>query len=109
MVDGNEMNGAQDDGQSLTASSGEAGGMNTDKSLTAQATLAVSEVQAAVARYCYESMVDFDGAKLNFVQIGLGTNATFSQNLAGTKKEYSWAVEWLMEPFSEYHHHQWIR
>mgnify|MGYP005701513271 CR=1 FL=1 len=43
--------------------------------------------------------MDFGGNKLNFIQIGLGTNATFTQNLAGTGA-------WRMEVFSVHRRHR---
>ena len=45
--------------------------------------------------------MDFGGRKLNFIQIGLGTNSTFIQNLAGSEKEYNNNIGWLFEPSSE--------
>lgn len=46
-------------------------------------------------------MLDFNGEKLHFIQIGLGTNSTVIQNLAGKKEEYSKCIGWLLEPCSE--------
>lgn len=45
--------------------------------------------------------MDFGGKKLNFIQIGLGTNCTFIHNLAGEKQEYNKNIAWLFEPTSE--------
>jgi len=47
-------------------------------------------------------MLDFGGKKLNFVQIGLGTNSTFIQNLAGSAVEYNTGIEWLFQACSEH-------
>ena len=44
---------------------------------------------------------DFGGARLHFVQIGLGTNTTFLQNLGGDWEEYSRNISWLSEALSE--------
>jgi hypothetical protein len=44
---------------------------------------------------------DFGGWPVNFVQIGLGTNATLIQNLAGTWGEWSNTIEWLLQATSE--------
>ena len=43
----------------------------------------------------------FAGAKLHFVQIGLGTFGTFIQNLVGRKDEWDTAIGWLLEAVSE--------
>ena len=47
-------------------------------------------------------MTNFGGEKLNFIQIGLGTNATFIQNLAGNKKTHSRSLHWLFQPSTEH-------
>ena len=44
---------------------------------------------------------DFDGARVHFVQIGLGTNTTFVQNLRGDWGEWSENISWLSEALSE--------
>ena len=44
---------------------------------------------------------DFRGASAHFVQIGLGTNTTFIQNLAGPWEEWTKAVDWLSAAMSE--------
>lgn len=46
--------------------------------------------------------VSFFGETLNFVQIGLGTNTTFVQNLAGDQADWSRNVGWLLEACSEW-------
>ena len=40
--------------------------------------------------------VQFEHERINFVQIGLGTNSTFLHNLAGQDSEWDNNVEWLM-------------
>ena len=40
------------------------------------------------------------GAKINMVQIGLGNNRTFIQNLAGRREEWSSHMHWLMQSCS---------
>ena len=45
---------------------------------------------------------DFKGARLRFVQIGLGTNITFIQNLAGKPDHWSGIVHWLLTATSIY-------
>lgn len=47
-------------------------------------------------------MLDFGGKKLNFIQIGLGTNCTFIHNLAGTQKDYNKSIGWYFSPSSEH-------
>mmetsp|Transcript_40609 Transcript_40609/g.130670 ORF Transcript_40609/g.130670 Transcript_40609/m.130670 type:complete len:317 (+) Transcript_40609:122-1072(+) len=44
---------------------------------------------------------DFGGWPVNFVQIGLGTNTTFIQNLAGTWDEWTDTIDWLSKATSE--------
>ena len=44
---------------------------------------------------------DFRGASVHFVQIGLGTNTTFIQNLGGPWEEWTKAVDWLSTAMSE--------
>ena len=39
---------------------------------------------------------DFAGRRLHFLQIGLGTNTTFLQNIAGGFSEWSQDVQWLL-------------
>ena len=45
--------------------------------------------------------LNFQGERLNFVQIGLGTNSTFIQNFAGERHEWDENVDWLMRASSE--------
>ena len=40
--------------------------------------------------------VQFEHERINFVQIGLGTNSTFVHNLAGQDSDWDNNVEWLM-------------
>ena len=46
-------------------------------------------------------MINFGGRKLHFIQIGLGTNSTIIQNLAGRHDEYNNITGWILEPCSE--------
>ena len=46
---------------------------------------------------------DFGGATVQFVQIGLGTNTTFIQNLAGPWADWSDPIDWLSSSMSETH------
>ena len=46
-------------------------------------------------------MIDFKGAKLNFIQVGLGTYSTFIQNLAGTRDDWCSKIDWLFQTSSE--------
>ena len=43
----------------------------------------------------------FGGCRLHVVQVGLGTNATFIQNLAGAPEEWDNTIAWLLETISE--------
>ncbi len=45
--------------------------------------------------------IDFGGARVNFVQVGLGTNRTFIQNLAGKPHDWDYSVNWLLKACSE--------
>ena len=47
------------------------------------------------------SKLDFKKKKLNFIQIGLGTNCTFVHNLAGDKSDYNNALAFFFEPSTE--------
>ena len=44
---------------------------------------------------------DFGGNRVNVVQIGLGTNSTFVQNLVGPEDDWCPNVAWLLETASE--------
>jgi len=44
---------------------------------------------------------DFVGEVVQFVQIGLGTNTTFIQNLAGSWDDWSLTIDWLLKACSE--------
>jgi hypothetical protein len=44
---------------------------------------------------------DFAGRRVNVVQIGLGTNSTFVQNIAGPSDQYDEGIGWLLETVSE--------
>ena len=44
---------------------------------------------------------DFKKKKLNFIQIGLGTNCTFVHNLAGDESDYNNALAFFFEPSTE--------
>ena len=46
-------------------------------------------------------LAGFGGAKLHFVQIGLGTFGTFIQNLVGRHDEWDKSFAWLLEAVSE--------
>ena len=46
-------------------------------------------------------LVGLDGKKANFIQIGLGTNTTFVQNLAGRKEDWSHTIDLLLSACSE--------
>ena len=45
--------------------------------------------------------VEFGGGWVHFVQIGLGTNTTFVQNLVGCWEDWSYSIAWLMNAASE--------
>ncbi len=45
--------------------------------------------------------VNFGGKRVNVVQVGLGTNSTFMQNLAGEPHEWDSNTAWLMETVVE--------
>lgn len=45
--------------------------------------------------------LDFQQERINFVQIGLGTNSTFIQNVAGERHEWDKNVDWLLRASSE--------
>jgi len=45
--------------------------------------------------------LDFEGQRINFVQIGLGTNSTFIQNCAGADGEWDRGIDWLLDVTSE--------
>ena len=45
---------------------------------------------------------DFAGQQLHFLQIGLGTNTTFVQNMAGEYSEWSFEVDWLVQATSQW-------
>ena len=44
---------------------------------------------------------DVAGRHLHFLQIGLGTNTTFVQNIAGQFSDWSYNVDWLLQAASE--------
>ena len=44
---------------------------------------------------------DFKGKKLHFLQIGLGNNTTFIQNMAGPWDQWSQKAHWLVQALSE--------
>ena len=46
--------------------------------------------------------LDFEGEKINVVQIGLGTNATFIQNCAGERDDRDVNIDWLQWACSEH-------
>lgn len=54
---------------------------------------------AAAAVEC--GVTDFAGRRVNVVQIGLGTNSTFMQNLAGPSDEWNDGISWCLEVTSE--------
>ena len=45
---------------------------------------------------------NFAGQNLHFLQIGLGNNTTFIQNIAGQLSEWSYNVDWLWQAASEW-------
>ena len=45
--------------------------------------------------------VNFGGKRVNVVQVGLGTNSTFMQNVAGEPHEWDSNTAWLMETVVE--------
>eukprot|EP00933_Yihiella_yeosuensis_P029549 TRINITY_DN23173_c1_g1_i1.p1 TRINITY_DN23173_c1_g1~~TRINITY_DN23173_c1_g1_i1.p1 ORF type:complete len:355 (-),score=38.35 TRINITY_DN23173_c1_g1_i1:120-1184(-) len=47
-----------------------------------------------------ESAFDFGGEGVNFIQIGLGNNTTLIQNLAGSDKDWSHHMAWLLRACS---------
>ena len=47
-------------------------------------------------------MQDFKGKRINFVQIGLGTNSTFIQNCGGQWHEWDKNIDWLLWACSEH-------
>jgi hypothetical protein len=48
---------------------------------------------------------DFQGKILNFIQVGLGTNSTFVQNLGGDKKDWDASIWSLLKAASEVRPH----
>jgi len=44
---------------------------------------------------------DFGGRRVHFVQIGLGNNTTFVQNLAGRKEDWHHGIDWLLDSCDE--------
>ena len=44
---------------------------------------------------------DFAGKRIHVVQVGLGTNSTFIQNLGGLQRDWCATIDWLMETVSE--------
>jgi len=50
--------------------------------------------------------LNFRGARLHFVQIGLGTNSTFIQNAAGDSWEWDKGCDWLLQAASETRRHK---
>ena len=46
--------------------------------------------------------LDFEGERINFVQIGLGTNSTFIQNCGGQWHEWDKNIDWLLWACSEH-------
>ena len=51
-----------------------------------------------------EGYRNFAGQNLHFLQIGLGNNTTFIQNIAGQLSEWSYNVDWLLQAASEWRH-----
>lgn len=49
--------------------------------------------------------LDFEAGRINFVQIGLGTNSAFIQNVAGEEHEWDKNIDWLLRACSEYRQH----
>ena len=49
-----------------------------------------------------EGYRNFAGQNLHFLQIGLGNNTTFIQNIAGQLSEWSYNVDWLWQAASEW-------
>ena len=45
--------------------------------------------------------MDFCSRRINVVQVGLGTNTTFLQNLAGADHEWDRNIAWLLEVVSD--------
>lgn len=43
----------------------------------------------------------FGGRRVHFVQIGLGTNTTFLQNLSALGEDWSYTIDWLLSACSE--------
>jgi len=52
-------------------------------------------------RACFGHDVDFKGRRVQVVQVGLGTNSTFIQNLSREWDDWSPNINWLMEALSE--------
>lgn len=48
-----------------------------------------------------EGRSDFGRKRIHVVQVGLGTNSTFVQNLGGVKRDWCPTVDWLLETVSE--------
>ena len=46
-------------------------------------------------------LLDFNGSRVQVVQVGLGTNSTFVQNLGGKRGEWCPMMDWLLKTVSE--------
>ena len=57
--------------------------------------------QALHSNLTCNRICDFDGKRVQFVQIGLGTHTTFVQNFGGESKDWSPIIAWLGEMMSE--------
>ena len=50
---------------------------------------------------------NFGGKRIHAVQVGLGTNSTFVQNLGGLQQDWCATMDWLLETVSE-HNPEWL-
>ena len=53
------------------------------------------------ADLCFGSQCNFNGKRVNVVQVGLGTNSTFLHNLGGKWDEWDRGIAWLLTAVSE--------
>lgn len=60
----------------------------------------MSEVMDVDCGRVFEPQKPFEGGRVNVVQVGLGTNATFIQNIAGSRDEWDKEIGWMMEVVS---------
>lgn len=63
-----------------------------------------SQASREAKRLCSGAQTDFGGRRVNIVQVGLGTNSTFIQNLGAERDEWDYNTEVLLGALSETRH-----